>query len=46
MKHGNTYDVLGVIFEILGTAARDYFITYSALLDEMLEKKLETVKRI
>lgn len=46
MKHGNTYDVLGVIFEISGTAARDYFITYSALLDKMLEKKLETVKRI
>lgn len=46
MKHGNTYDVLGVIFEILGTAARDYFITYSTLLDEMLEKKLKTVKRI
>lgn len=46
MKHGNTYDVLGVIFEISGTAARDYFIMYSALLDEMLEKKLETIKKI
>lgn len=46
MKHGNTYDVLGVIFEISGTAAREYFITYSALLDEMLEKKLKTIKKI
>jgi hypothetical protein len=46
MKHGNTYDVLGVIFEISGTVARDYFVTYSTLLDGLLEKKIKTCKRI
>jgi hypothetical protein len=46
MKNGPTYDVLGVIFEISGTIARDYFDKYSTFLDELLEKKTKTGKRI
>jgi phosphomannomutase len=46
MKNGATYDVLGVIFEISGTVARCYFDKYSTLIDELLEKKIKTSKRI
>lgn len=39
MKQGSTDDVLGVVFELSGTVAKNYYNKYSTLLEELLEKK-------
>lgn len=44
MKQGSTDDVLGVVFEVSGTVAKNYFTKYSTMLEELLEKKTNARK--
>ncbi|NJN78635.1 MAG: transposase family protein [Saprospiraceae bacterium] len=46
MKQGPTDDVLGVVFELSGTVAKNYFNKYTTLLEELLEKKTNANKAL